>query len=81
MRKIFIYSIAAIIMAFVFTACGGRSGSGGNSNASVRWEYKVVSTYNIGGETGFNELGREGWEYVGSFGQYGQDLTFKRRLP
>ena len=68
------------------SACDNATSQSSNSNASVRWEYKVVD---IGGlyeqrEAAFNELGKDGWEYIGfsSTGNgYSNGQVFKRRLP
>jgi len=66
------------------------------NNAPERWEYKIVDisiypqydsqgmpSYSIS-ESLFNELGKDGWEFVGfsSIGNgYSSGQIFKRRLP
>ena len=74
------------------SACDNANAQGSNSNASVRWEYKINSISIWSGNDGtysesvafFNELGQEGWEFVGfsSIGNgYSNGQVFKRRLP
>ena len=83
-----------VSLALGLTACDNTNAQGSNSNSkvSVRWEYKITRIYiNSGGDgmytesiAAFNELGKEGWEYVG-FSEIGNGYSnghiFKRRLP
>ena len=76
------------------SSCDNANAQGGisNNNATVRWEYKLVNistgtdfdgTFSTA-TAAFNELGKEGWEYVG-FSEIGNGYSsghiFKRRLP
>ena len=102
MSKIIIFKFVllfSVVLSFGvgFSACGNANAQGSNSNALVRWEYKITyiivssqydatlerSTYSAT-ESQFNELGKDGWEFVG-FASMSQGSAstqiFKRRLP
>jgi len=87
----------AVSLGMGLSACDNANAQGSNSNALVRWEYKITdigvssqydaslgrSTYSAS-ESHFNELGKDGWEFVGfaSMGNgYSNGQIFKRRLP
>ena len=90
MKRVFLNYVAIVAIAVSIgmglSACSKSNAQGGNSNASTRWEYKAIhiaSPYETGIESSFNELGKDGWEYVGGSGAQNQGYAhiFKRRLP
>ena len=85
-RIVLNYLGIAVIAAFIgigLSACSNANAQGRNSNASERWEYKVYNGSSFTLESEFNELGKDGWEYVGnaSYAASTHFLIFKRRLP
>jgi len=92
--------IVAIVVSLGMgiSACSNTNAQSRNANAPERWEYKIVGisfdqdsrtsyddpvTYSKT-EAKFNELGRDGWEYVGN-SEHSTNSShkhvFKRRLP
>ena len=94
-KNIFFLAISIFVMISLglgLSACDNANAHGGNSNVSVRWEYKITDINIWSGSDGsysesialFNELGKDGWEFVGfsSIGNgYSNGQVFKRRLP
>ena len=89
MSKVNIFKFVLALFVVVslgagLSACDNANAQGNNSNASVRWEYKVVRI-DMGSqstaEQDLNELGKNGWEFAGAHNYNSSSMIFKRRLP
>jgi hypothetical protein len=81
--KYFVIAAIAVFLGMGLSSCSNTNAQGRNVNTPERWEYRVTNIDTgspKANEAVYNELGRDGWEFVGR-GRYDTHLVFKRRLP
>ena len=76
--KLVLVLFVVVFLGMGLSACDNANTQGSNRSALVRWEYKItnISVYSqyddtlkkstfSATESQFNELGKDGWEFVG----------------